>query len=83
MMGLVSNFLLFICFVFFVLFFAMVAVCYSPKLYILFNKGQNVKVVFSLERQNKLIEHCHSGVGPSLTGQAQSAHFSHDKCWHC
>ena len=57
----------------------MVAVCYLPKLCILFNKGQNVEVVFSIERQNKWIEHCHSGVGPSLTSQAQSAHFSCDK----
>ena len=45
-MGLVSNFLLFV-FVFY--FFAMVAVCYLPKLYILFNEGQNVEVVFSVE----------------------------------
>lgn len=38
-----------------------------------------MEVVFSLDRQNKLISGCHSGVGKSLTSQAQSAHFGRDK----
>ena len=79
MMELVSNFLASFFVFYFCIYFCIGCFCYLPNLYLLFNKGWNVEVVFSLERQNKLIEHCHSGVGPSLTSQAQNAHFGHDK----
>ena len=41
---------------------------------------QMVEVVFSLERQNALMNGGHDGMSDSVTSKAQSGHWGHNKC---
>ena len=53
-------------------------ICYKTNAFMILDRM--VEVVFSLERQNALMNGAHDGMSDSLTSKGQSRHWGHDKC---